>query len=159
MAVSTKIDSELGVVSTLVTSGNSLVVTGTADFTGATVTGVPSSNPNVAEVDDPSISSPETYDCIGGTRAFRVVAALGGAWTIAALTNLSLPAGKSTTIKVLGATASDRTVTLTGMTVDGVAATVNPATVKAKQKGSGIALDVVNSGGSYFVFGSSLASE
>jgi hypothetical protein len=158
MAVSTTIDSTLGVVSTLVTSGNSLVVTGTADFTGATVSGIPT-NPNVAEVDDPSISSPETYDCIGGVRAFRVVAALGGAWTIAALTNLSLSAGKSTTIKVLGATASDRTVTLTGMTVDGVAATVNPATVKAKQKGSGIALDVVNSGGSYFVFGSSLASE
>lgn len=158
MTVSTTIDPTLGVVSTVTSTGNSLTVTGTVDFSGATVTGVVGS-PNVAETDDPSIGSPETYNCASGVRVFRVTAALGGNWTIAALTNLSLPAGQATTVKVLGSTLSDRTVTLTGMTVDGVAATVNPATVKAKTKGSGIALDVVNSGGSYFVFGSALLSE
>ena len=159
MSVSTTIDSTLGVVSTLTTSGNSLAVTGAVDFSGATVTGVVGS-PNVAEVDDPSISSPETYNCTSGTRVFRVVAALGGGWTIAGLTNLSLPAGQATTIKVLGSTTiADRTVTLTGMTVDSVAATVWPASIKVKKdKGAGIALDVVNSGGSYFVFGSELSS-
>jgi len=159
MAISTTIDSTLGVVSTLVTSGNSLVVTGTADFTGASVTGV-TADPNVAEVDDPSISSPETYNCTAGTRVFRVVAALGGNWTIAGLTNLSLPAGQATTVKILGSTTvADRTVTLTSMTVDGTSATVWPATVKVKKdKGAGLSLDVVRSGASYFVFGSEIAS-
>jgi len=162
MSVSTTIDSTLGVVSTLVTSGNSLVVTGTADFTGASLTGV-TADPNVAEVDDPSISSPETYNCTAGTRVFRVVAALGGNWTIAGLTNLNLPASQATTVKILGSTtgagAADRTVTLTSMTVDGTSATVWPATVKIKKdKGAGLSLDVVRSGASYFVFGSEITN-
>jgi hypothetical protein len=158
MAVSTTIDSTLGVVSTLVTSGNSLVVTGTADFTGASVTGV-TADPNVEELND-TFSASETYDCSGNVRMFKYNAlAMNSNFAIAAITNLTISDNQGATIKILGSTSSDRTVTLSAMTVNGDAATVAPATIKAKNKGCGVALDVVKSGGSYFVFGSSLASE
>lgn len=158
-SISTTINTTQGVVSS-VDETPEIVFTGTVDFSGASVSGL-TSDPNVAEVDDPSISSPETYDCSGGVRTVKV-GSFGGNWTIAAITNLSISDSQATTVKVVGPVqaVADRTVTLTGMTVNGVAATVSPATVKVKKdKGTGLSLEVVKSSGAYFVFGHALVSE
>lgn len=165
--VSTVIDTVTGVVSALsdtptVTFGSDTTVSfsGSVDFSAASVTGV-TVDPNVAETDDPSISSPETYDCAGGVRTIKV-GSFGGNWTIAALTNLSISDSQATVVRIVGPAqgVADRTVTLTGMTVNGSAATVSPATVKVKKdKGTGLSLNVVKSSGSYFVFGSAHTSE
>jgi hypothetical protein len=164
-SISTTINTTQGVVSSLdetpeITFGSdtSVVFSGSVDFSAASVTGL-TVVPNVAELND-SFSTSETYNCSGNVRVFKYNAlAINNNWAVAAVTNLTISDNQGTTIRILGSTASDRTVTLTGMTVNGVAATVNPGSVKAKQKGSGIALDVVKSGGAYFVFGSSLVAE
>ena len=124
MSVSTTIDSTLGVVSRLVTSGNSLVVTGTADFTSATVSGI-TTNPNVLETDDAPPPDAE-YNMSGGVRVIRMTS-VATPWvtntlTITQLDNLGLAAGQATTVKLLTPiSGADRTVVLTGMTLDGTA--------------------------------------
>ena len=160
--------SSYNVTDTGVTINQPLSVSGDVTFTGdaifsGSVTGlsVAAATSNVAETDDPSLNSPETYDCVNNTRAFRLTAAPGGNWTIAALTNTGLSASQATSVKILFATPSaDRTITLTSMTVDGSSATVSPATVKAsKTKATGVNIEVVmNSSGSYFVYGSEMTS-
>lgn len=142
-----------------VTIESNVTVTGAATFSG-TVSGVVSS-PNVTELDDASLVSPETYNCSNSTRVFRYDAAPGGNFTIAGLTNVGLSTSQATTVKVMfPSPAADRTITLTGITVDGVAATqVNPGSLKAKKDGkcNGIALDVIkNSAGNFYVYGSVL---
>ena len=162
MSVSTTIDSTLGVVSTLVTGGNSLVVTGTADFTSATVSGIPT-NPNVLEIDD--APPPDAgYNMSGGVRVIRMTS-VATPWvtntlTITQLDNLGLAAGQATTVKLLTPiSGADRTVVLTGMTLDGTASNVTYGSLKIKKdKGVGVSIEVVRSGASYFVFGSDIAS-
>ena len=152
-----------GVVSYQAGSGlqvdSSVTVTGAASFTGA-VTGVVSTA-NVSESDDPALVSPETYDCSSNVRVIRYDSAPSGNWTIAGVTGTGLTTSTATTVKILfPSPAADRTITLTGITVDGVAATqVNPGSLKAKKDGkcNGIALDVVkNSAGNFYVYGSVL---
>lgn len=161
----TTISDSTGVVSyqegTGLSIDSSVTITGDATFTG-TVSGV-SSSPNVSELDDASLESPETYDCSGNVRVVRYNSAPAGNWTVAGLTGVGLGTSSATTVKVLfPAPAADRTITLTGFTVDGVAATqVNPSTLKAKKDGkcNGISLDVVkNSAGNFYVYGSVLTN-
>lgn len=138
---------------------NDVTISGTASFTGA-VSGV-TSDPNVAESDDPALVSPETHDCSNSVRVFRYDSAPSGNWTIAGVSNLSISTSQATRVKVLfPSPAADRTVTLTGFTVNGTAATqVNPGSLKAKKDGkcNGVALDIIkNSAGNFYVYGSVL---
>lgn len=142
------------------TINENLTVSGVATFSGGT-SGV-TVEPNVGELDDVSLNATETYDCSTGTRAFRYNTAPGGNWTVGALTNLSLLNSQSTTVKILfPAPAADRTVTLSGMTINGVSVTqANPASIKAsKDKCTGVVLDVIkNSAGNFYVYASSRSS-
>jgi hypothetical protein len=138
-----------------------VTVSGAATFAGS-VSGV-TATAIVNELDDAALSSPETYSMADNVRVIRYNSAPSGNWTIAALTNSGLSTSQATTLKVVfPAPAADRTITLTGITVDGIAATqVNPGSLKAKKDGkcNGIALDVVkNSAGNFYVYGSALAN-
>ena len=169
MSVSTTIDSALGVVSVLTTGTPSLAIsenavfTGAVDFTAATVTGVPSSNPNVLEIDD-APPPDAAYDMFGGVRVIRMTSVVtpwaANTLTITQLNNLGLAAGEATTVKLLTPiSGADRTVVLTGMTLDGTASSATYASLKIKQKtGVGVNLEIVRSGASYFVFGSDISN-
>lgn len=153
--------SDLTVDSNMNVTGD-MTVAGMATFSGG-ISGIPTPPAVVAELDDPTIDASETYNCGNNVRVIRYNGAPGGNWSVAALTNLSLAVDQATTVKVLfPAPGADRTVTISGMTVDGTAATqVNPTTVKAKKdKCVGVALEVIkNSAGNFYVYGSALVNE
>ena len=168
MSVSTTIDSALGVVSVLTTGTPSLAIsenavfTGAVDFTAATVSGI-TSNPNVLEIDD-APPPDAAYNMSGGVRVIRMTSVVtpwaANTLTITQLNNLGLAAGEATTVKLLTPiSGADRTVVLTGMTLDGTASSATYASLKIKQKtGIGVNLEIVRSGASYFVFGSDIAN-
>jgi len=93
---------------------------------------------------------------------FRYNSAAAGNFTVTGLTNIDLTASQATTIKVLMPPPSaDRTVTLTGMTVNGSSANLSYSSIKVKKdKSVGFQLDVIkNVSGNYYVYGSLLTSE
>lgn len=170
MSVSTTIDSTVGIVSVLTTGTPSLAIlenavfTGAVDFTAATVSGI-TTNPNVLEIDD-APPPDAAYDMSGGVRVIRMTSVatpwVANTLTITQLNNLGLAAGQATTVKLLTPISGtfDRTVVLTGMTLDGTASSATFGSLKIKKdKGVGVSLDIVRSGaGSYFVFGSDIAN-